>query len=402
MERNLRLLRVHEVLADALPWLPILVLFTSGRFGIDGALQLASIYYCGVVVAEVPSGWMSDRLGRVLTLKLAAAIWVVSHAMFLFSGSNFAMVAVAELLLAFGFAALSGTNVSLHYDTLEAIGKEDEYEERQSRLRFYGFVAIGVSSLVGGAIGWVNLRLVFALSMALAVAQLIVVFQFEEPPKLSAEQQGFASQLASCRNYLQLPLLRWVLGYWTAMVVLEHVAYTLSQPYLAEVLGRSTEDLGATPIAAGAQFALFSVFGAIAARQAFALRERLGFFRVLIGLAVLSASIVSAMAIWVSVAVALFMLLRSVQGAVAPTLLSAAVAPIVEQRHRATYFSVHSLAGRSVYGALLLTVSLTVGDDLTGALSLLAVAAWVLIVGLLAGLASSGVRASPGLAGGGA
>ncbi|MEL6984661.1 MAG: hypothetical protein AAFO29_19700, partial [Actinomycetota bacterium] len=62
-ERNLTLIPVHQGLSSAYVWLPVMVLFTRSRFGLGQALVLASFYYLSVVVLEVPSGWMSDRLG---------------------------------------------------------------------------------------------------------------------------------------------------------------------------------------------------------------------------------------------------------------------------------------------------------------------------------------------------
>ena len=72
LERNLRLIPLHQALISSFVWLPVFVLFTRARFDLDGALVLASLYYLFVVALEVPSGWMSDRVGRVLTLRVAA------------------------------------------------------------------------------------------------------------------------------------------------------------------------------------------------------------------------------------------------------------------------------------------------------------------------------------------
>ena len=42
-----------------------------------------SMFDDAVVVIEVPSGWMSDRLGRVFTVRVAALSWVVAHVLFI-------------------------------------------------------------------------------------------------------------------------------------------------------------------------------------------------------------------------------------------------------------------------------------------------------------------------------
>ncbi len=50
-----------------------MVLFTRARFGLDGALLLASLYYLFAVPLEVPSGRMSDRYRRP-TLATATSV----------------------------------------------------------------------------------------------------------------------------------------------------------------------------------------------------------------------------------------------------------------------------------------------------------------------------------------
>jgi len=381
MERNLRLLPAHQVLAGTLAWLPILVLFTRGSFGIDGALELGAIFYFAAVVSEVPSGWASDRFGRVATLRVAAVLWIFAHLCFAISNESFVMVAVAEVLMAFGFSAISGTDVSLHYDTLERLGIESEYEQRQSKLTSYSFFAVAVSALLGGLIGWIDLRLVFVFSAVVALGQFLVASQFAEPPR-SAERAAatnFGAQLADCLTYLRSRFLLWIFGFWIAMVVLEHLAFTLAQPYLTEALGFTEDALGSTPIWAGVMFASFSFIGAIAARNAATARARFGFVGLLLGLAVLSASIITVMMITVAVWVAAIIGFRSVLGAVAPIVMTSEIAPLVAQEHRATYLSVHSLGGRLVYGSLMYAVAKAIGDDLTATIAVFAIASWILL-----------------------
>lgn len=380
MRRNLRLLPFHQALTGTLAWLPVLVLFTRRSFGIDGAFELGAIFYFATVVTEVPSGWASDRFGRVVTLKAAAALTVVSHLFFALSDHSFLAVAIGEVLLASGFSAISGTDVSLHYDTLESLHIEEEYERRQSRLVAISYAAVSASAIIGGLLGWVDLRLVFWFSTAAALVQFALAWQLAEPPRQrEAHAAGFATQLESCMRYLRQPLLRWVLAFWIAMVTLEHVAFTLAQPYMTEALGFSFDDVGSTPLWTGALFAMFSLIGAIAAANAANLRQRLGFVPLLLGLAFLSAGIVSAMVVAVSIWVAALIALRSVLGAVAPVVMTSEIAPVIDQSQRATYLSIHSLAGRLVYGSLMFGAARTIGDDLFAMIDLFAAASWVLI-----------------------
>lgn len=398
--RNLALIPVHQGLSSAHVWLPVMVLFTRSRFGLGQALTLSALYYLSVVALEVPSGWMSDRLGRVVTLRMAAASWIVGQACFLAGDDSFALILVGNVFLAAGFASLSGTDVTFHYDTLEALGRAREYPARQAKVAAVGFAVTATSALVGGAIGLVALRAVFALALVLAVAQFVVAMRLVEPastgpdggrvddaagrPVGGGQEAGLGAQLASCVAYLRAPFLGWVFAYGVAMVTLEHVAFSVLQPWLTELNDGTATDLGATPLLSGAVFAVVALVGAAAARSSEPLARRFGVVPTLLALGALSAVIVTSMAIWVAPAVLLLVAFRSAQGAAAPVLISGAVASRVERHHRATLLSLDSLAGRLVWGSVLLSVGRLVGDDVGRSLHLLSLVAWVILAAITA------------------
>ncbi|NNE10908.1 MAG: hypothetical protein HKN41_01530 [Ilumatobacter sp.] len=325
---------------------------------------------------------MSDRLGRAITVRLAAASWVVAHTLFLVGDDTFWMIALAQFFLAAGYASLSGTDVTLHYDTLEALGVSDEFERRESRVSAIGYVATAASALVGGALGVIDLRLAFALSLAFAVAQLVVAMRLADPPS-TRRADPLGRQLALCARYLRRRFLGWIFFYGVLLVTLEHVAFSLMQPWLTEVLDRPADDVGATPLFAGVVFAITAVIGAVAARSAAPLAERFGTVATLIGLGAISATIVTGMWWTTSIAMLALAVLRSVQGAAAPVLISAAVAPRTERHHRATFLSLNSLAGRLGWGAILLIVSADAGDAVQATIGTFAWISWTMVAVLI-------------------
>lgn len=383
MERNLRLIPIHVACTRALVWVPVMVLFTRARFDLDGALLLSSIYYLSVVVLEVPSGWVSDRFGRVPTVRIAALSWIVAHALFVVGDDRFWAIALAQFFMAGGFASLSGTDVTLHYDTLEALELEGEFSRREARVSSIGFLSTAASALVGGSLGLIDLRLAFAASFALAVVQLVIAAQLAEPPS-HRRADPLGTQLALCARYLRHRFLAWIFFYGILMVTLEHVAFALMQPWLTEVLGRTADELGATPLFAGAVYASTGVVAAAAARSSAWLAGRFGTVATLIGLGAVSATIVTGMALWLHAVILALALFRSVQGAAAPVVIAAAVSPLVERHHRATFLSLDSLAGRLGWGLILMVVSSGADDDVQATLRVLAVISWAMVAALLA------------------
>ena len=304
-----------------------------------------------MVVFEVPSGWASDRFGRVKTLRFVGIAWMAAFACWLLSDAYLAMAA-GNVLVAAGYASLSGSDVSFHYDTLEALGRPDEFADRQARIVSRARVVGTLGAIGGGALGLIDLRIPFLISFVLAAVQFAVSLQFKEPPHLG-QAESVVGQVRRCLSYLSNVPLRWIFGYGIAMVVLEHVAFNLFTPWLAVALGQTADNLGATPLISGLVLAVMGLIGAAAARLSTSTARRFGVRATLVAYGALSALIVTMMAAFQHVIILLFVVLRSVQGTSAPILISAAVAPHIEQRHRATLLSLNSLGGRAVWGSIL-------------------------------------------------
>jgi len=368
------------MLAAASPWIAVIVLFNRANFGLDGAVQLAGLQYLWVVVFEVPSGWMSDRLGRVLTLRFAAVAWLVGFSCLIAGSSSFLLVAAGMACISLGYASLSGTDVTLHFDTLESLGREDEYPDRQASVSSRGRLAAAAAAIFGGVVGLIDVRLAFAAGIVFAALQLLVTFQLIEPPR-SADSAAapFHHQIAACIGHLKNGPLAWIFGYGIAMVVLEHVAFTLLQPWLTEALGHTASDLGSTPLLSGITIATSYLVGSAFARASAPLARRFGVRVVLVGLGVLSAAVVTTMWLSTSLLVLAMIAFRGAQGAAAPVLISNATSQAVPPEHRATFLSLDSLGGRLVYGGLLQVVASTIEDEPASALGQLSIISWALV-----------------------
>lgn len=378
LEKNLRLIRVHELAMHTTPWIVVIALFINRSFGISGVIQLGSVSYLAVVAFEVPSGWASDRYGRVITLRLVGVAWVAAMACYLLGEDRFVVVAMGQALMGAGYAGISGTDVTFHYDTLEALGREAEYADRQAKVSSRGRFVGALGLIGGGLLGAIDLRLPFVASLIFVAIQFTVTLGFTEPPKRD-QAEPLGRQLAVCASYLRSIPMVWIFGYGIAMVVLEHVAHTLLPPWMTLVLGETADDVRATPIVVGLTMAAIAIIGAFAARSSATVARSLGVRSTLVGLGALSAVIVTAMALWQHLAVIALVIFRSAQGAAGPILISAAVAPVVAQQHRATFLSLNSLVGRAFYGGLLLILSTNVDDNTPRALAQFSIVSWVLV-----------------------
>ncbi|MFB6262202.1 MAG: MFS transporter, partial [Bradymonadaceae bacterium] len=71
-EANARRYPWYAALYSAFFWMPIFFLFFAEFVSLGRVLTLEAIYYAGVVCLEVPSGYVSDAVGRRGTLAVSA------------------------------------------------------------------------------------------------------------------------------------------------------------------------------------------------------------------------------------------------------------------------------------------------------------------------------------------
>lgn len=361
MERNLALYPRYQASRNLLFWAPIFFLYFSTHLSADAVLRLEAIYYVGVVALEVPSGWLSDRIGRRPTLIVASALWIAACLLFAATAS-FWTFAAAQLLLAAGMAFNSGADSALLYETLVSLDRGAEIAMHEARAQSAAFVALAVSALAGGALASLDLRVAYALSAAAAAVALLYALRMREPPSHDARAAAPIAQARAITSHLGDRTLRWAFAFAIVLTVFVHVPYELLQPWLALALdGHDTRE-AATPAISGAVVAGGMLVAALVSRGATRLGRRLGDAGALLASLALLAAILVAMGLAAHVVLVPVVLLRSVPIAVATPLLAAMVHPRLPSATRATYLSMQSLAGRLGFAAWLAVASFVAGD----------------------------------------
>jgi len=357
LERNVRLYPRYAGLFNGLFWLPVFFLYFLQRLPLQEVLLMESLYYGAVVLLEVPSGYVSDVLGRRAVLLMGALSLVLAYGTFCL-GTSFSALAVAQALLAVGVAFNSGSDTSFHYDSLTGLGRREEFAAREAVVARVSLVSGAVAALVGGVVGAFDLRLAYALSLVGAVLMVLHVIAFVEPaPQRPDTARGFVHHLGACMGHLRNSSLRWLTLFAVLMTVLNHVPYELYQPYLRLVgKGSVLTDTG-VPAVAGVHVFLTMLVGAWAAHRSVRLRDRIGLARTLLLCALVQVMIIAAIGAVLSLPVVGLVLLRGVPRGLMTAPLSAAVAPLVGDSTRATFLSLQSLAGRLAFSGVLFALA---------------------------------------------
>jgi uncharacterized membrane protein YecN with MAPEG domain len=365
-------------------WMPVFFLYFTSRVTLSQAIELEAIYYACVVALELPSGYLSDRLGRARTLALSASMLCLAHALFA-TAAGFAQLAAAQALLAAAIAFNSGTDASFHLENLVALGRADEYAEREARLGALSLGASAGAALLGGVAGMWDLRLAYALSGAGALVALGAALTSSRPrAEVAPEGEGFAGSVRECVGLAAGAPLRWLFLAMAGATVVNHIPYEFYQPYFERLdVLEELDGLDATALFAGAHMAAAQLLGAAGARVSARVSARVGLVPHVLGAMALQVGLIGAMAWAVHPVVAVLLTARSLASALQAAPLRAAIAPRVRRGVRATYLSMQSLAGRLAFALTLLGLA-RAGDDLSAVLDASAALVLGVLVALLA------------------
>ena len=110
--------------------------FQSKGLSMQEVFSLQALFGLVVVLAEVPSGYLADLLGRKKTL-VAGVIFAGVGQSFLLVAEGFWTLAIFEFCLGISLSLISGADLALLYDTELALGRSQD-EQRQVVGRLYG------------------------------------------------------------------------------------------------------------------------------------------------------------------------------------------------------------------------------------------------------------------------
>lgn len=397
LSRNLTLLPWLKFTQNLLFWQATWFLFLQDTLSAAEAVLLYAVYDIGTTVFEVPSGYMSDKIGRRVTL-LASALAGLA-AMVCFSvGDSFASFALAQVLLGASMAFASGTDSSLLFETLAAEGREDEVEKYELRFWRFTFAALMVSAVSGGLMARAVPVLPFVLSGVAFVAMLILAARLRDSAHLVDEVNSvpFSTAIGSA---FRKPVLLWLFALSVVMYGFSHVPFVFGQPFILralETVGLS----GEAPLVSGGVTSIMMAVSVAASFAAPQLRARIGLAATLLLAFALQIVLCAVLALNQSLFAIAILFMRIVPDSLSRPFILATIQPLLSDGVRATYLSIQSFAGRIAFALSLWIASRNVSDvgempvsDLTRVLAVYAVAGLLIWATLM--VASRKVQLDP-------
>lgn len=348
--RNVALYPWFKFFQNLLFWQATWFLFFQAELSAAQAVLIYVFYDVATTVFEVPSGYLSDRIGRRVTLILSALAGLLASVMQAV-GSEFWVFALAQAALGLHMAFASGTDSSLLYESLAEDGREEEVEAQELKAWRFNFVALAISAVMGGAMALADLRLTYYASAVAFVLCLLVVLMFREPEKRRAEG-GELARLGVLGDVFKSPVLLWLFGLSAMMYGFSHLPFIFGQPFILQAL--ETLNLAANaPLVSGTVTALMMLISVMTSWLAPTLRARIGLAGILLLAFAMQIGLVAGLAITGSALAIALLLLRMVPDSFSRPFIIARIQRELPDEVRATYLSIQSLVARLLFAGSL-------------------------------------------------
>jgi len=367
LQRNLKLYAIHQIAFQAFFWFPIFFLYYLEIITLKQALFVDAFYYLCVVLLEVPSGYFADRFGRKLTLLISSISLFAAYLCF-YTASSFSMFLIAKIFFAIAFSFSSGADTSFFYSSLESLGKQSEYGDREANIQKWSAYVGAGSALIGGFCGsYLGLKSAYLLSMLAALVCVVCSSLFVEPShKKEQVEHTLAKQINKCLSYLKHPLILWLSAFMVLMTILNHIPYEFYQQYIDLLHIEQITSDQRTPITTGILAAAMNIFAAYFSGKSMKISRRIGVKSFFLSVVSAQTIIITCMAYFLEWWVLVPIILYRVPARILSAPFNQCLAPEIQNEHRSTFLSLISLGSRLAYGLTLMGLTSIVPHNSTG------------------------------------
>jgi MFS family permease len=138
--------------------MPVIILFFQDNgLNMMEIMSLQACYSASLALAEIPSGYAADLLGRKKTLVLGCILSFLGFSLFSIAYSFWWFLA-AEIILGLGNSFISGADTALMYDTLLEMKLEKKFLKYEGRSISIGNFSEAIAGIIGGSLAAISFR----------------------------------------------------------------------------------------------------------------------------------------------------------------------------------------------------------------------------------------------------
>jgi MFS family permease len=238
-----------------------------------------TVFSASLLAAEIPTGYLADRVGRRWTLLFGTACRIVGIGGYALasSGSTFLLL---KVFTGVGWALRSGTTDAFLYELLADRLDEDRFTTVKGRGQAVQLVTSAATALAGGVLYSLDPTLPFVATAVLAAVGVPVLLSLPATGEDDVDPFTVRAATHSIRQVVTRPELRWLVAYTGLVLLVFTFTRTFEQPALRAI--------GIDATGLGVLYAAFKLVSAGAGAAVGPLEDRLGTETLLLALAPLT------------------------------------------------------------------------------------------------------------------
>ncbi len=210
--------------------------FLQKGLSLSEIFLLQSIFSLAVLLWEIPSGYIADRIGRAFSIKISAPVAAAAMIAYGLSGQFWQFI-ICELVLALAYGLYSGIDKALLYDSLLAQNREDDYTKLLQRMKSAEFAstAVGVPLAIA-LVYFVSISATLVADGLLTLVGMIFALKLVEAPRSNGSTE--AMRLSAWHAVRQLggnAHARWLIVLFASLNTATYIAAWLSAPYYSDM-----------------------------------------------------------------------------------------------------------------------------------------------------------------------
>lgn len=336
LEKNIKLDYVYRFISSVDITSAIWVLYLSYKgFSLTQIGLVEGIFHVAKFMFEIPTGAIADIWGRKNSLIASRVLAFLSSLIMIF-GNSFGEIALGSIISAASLSLNSGSEEALVYDSLKALGKEEEYIKVNGILNFLIEVAQILAVFIGGVLSDINFQLSYGVAAIISLASLLISLGFYESNKSNLNEKDIIKiHFKECFRIIKNEKrLMKIMIYFGILFSIDTTAHFYMQEYLSSMDFTRSEIAGI--------FVIKGILSAIGSKYAYMFHYKLGKKGVMKFVSIITGILLMVMYLKGVTAIISFVLMGAMIGAAYP-LSSNYINELIPSEQRATLISIDSM-----------------------------------------------------------